>query len=508
MKPNILFIMTDQQRFDTIRALGNKLIYTPNMDRLVKRGVSFKNAYSPCPVCVPARYTIRTGCDSRHTRSFKNQIAPGVNGQKSTIEERCGLYLAKTMQKLGYRTFGIGKFHTSPWDENLGFDVHLHSEELYDNQDQRKRDSYVKWLREYHPKFNFVEALMGERTEMYYQPQISIVPAELGVENWAAEQAVDQIDKKEIKPYFGFVSFIGPHPPFAPPIPYNRMYNPDKMENPLDSDIAIDFMDEQMKYMNHMIWAEDLSKPHIRILKARYYGEISYIDSCLGKILDAVEKRPDANNTLIVFTSDHGDNLGDHHSWQKECFFDTAMKIPFIVSWPEKLPQNTTHEGLASLTDLFGIATNAAGQTELRDGVDILEIAKGQGKPRDHIVGLYGLPGSNLFKIMIRENKWKLNCFANGGTMQLFDLASDPNETINQVNNFPEVVKKLYAIAVSECQHPGLKDALENGKLKTFSYHERPKGRYYQFDGSRGVKGFPEQPEQALIDFQTKKWEF
>lgn len=508
MQPNILFIMTDQQRFDTIQALGNQKIYTPNMDRLVKRGVSFKNAYSPCPVCVPARYTIRTGCDSRNTRTFKNQVAPAAIGQKKTMEERCGLYLGKTMRNLGYRTFGIGKFHSLPWDEDLGYDVHLHSEELYDDQDQRKRDSYVKWLRENHPAYDYVEALMGERTEMYYQPQVSIVPAELGVENWAAEQTIQQINHKSEKPYFGFVSFIGPHPPFAPPIPYNRMYNPDNMENSIVSDISIDLMDEQMLYMNHMIWAEDISPSHIRILKARYYGEISYIDNCLGKILDAVEKRKDADNTLIVFTSDHGDNLGDHHSWQKECFFDTAIKIPFIVSWPKQLPQNTTHEALASLTDLFGIATNAAGQTELRDGVNLIEIIKNKSKARNHVVGLYGLPGTFLFKIMIRETKWKLNFYANGGKKQLFDLLSDPQETINQIEKFPEIAKKLYEIALQECQHPGLKDSVENGNLKIFPYQERPKGRYYQFDASRGVTGFPNNPADALMNYQSKKWEF
>jgi choline-sulfatase len=455
---------------------------------------------------MPARYTIRTGCTSRNTRSFINQLAPGVNGQKPTMEERCGLYLGKTMRNLGYRTFGIGKFHSYPWNEDLGFDIHLHSEELYENQDQRKRDSYVKWLRENHPAYDYVEALMGERTEMYYQPQISIVPKELGVENWAAEQAANQINVKDEKPYFGFVSFIGPHPPFAPPLPYNRMYNPDNMENPSISDINIDLMDEQMNYMNHMIWAEEMSNPHIRILKARYYGEISYIDSCLGKILDAVEKRNDANNTLIVFTSDHGDNLGDHHSWQKECFFDTVIKIPLLVSWPKELPQNKTLESLASLTDLFGIATSAADKLETRDGVDILGIIKSNAFERKHLVGLYGLPGTSLFKIMIRDLRWKFIYFSNGAKKQLFDLLADPRETLNQVDNLPDIAENLFQIAIQECQHPGLIDALENGKLKSFPYKERPKSRYYQFDSSRGILGFPEKPEDALKYYQTKKW--
>ena len=120
-QPNILFIMTDQQRWDTIAALGNTEIFTPNLDRLVGRGLSFSNAYSPCPVCVAARYTIRTGCTPLRTRFFSNGLAPPAPGQADTVEGRCGPYLAKVMQDLGYRTFGIGKFHTNPWGEDRGY---------------------------------------------------------------------------------------------------------------------------------------------------------------------------------------------------------------------------------------------------------------------------------------------------------------------------------------------------------------------------------------------------
>src|ERR1043165_10210781 len=110
-QPDILFIMTDQQRFATIAALGNSHIYTPNMDRLVRRGISFSNAYATCPVCVAARYTIRTGCESATTRVFSNAKAGPAEGQASEMEARCGAYLARTMQRLRYPTFGGGKIY-------------------------------------------------------------------------------------------------------------------------------------------------------------------------------------------------------------------------------------------------------------------------------------------------------------------------------------------------------------------------------------------------------------
>ena len=141
--PDVLFVMTDQQRFDTIAALGNRHIYTPNLDRLVRRGVSFTNAYSTCPVCVPVRNTIRTGCEPPATRIFTNCISDPAPGQADTIEGHYRPYLAKVMRQLGYRTFGIGKFHSSPSREPLGHDVHLHSEELYGSPEDRATDAYA-----------------------------------------------------------------------------------------------------------------------------------------------------------------------------------------------------------------------------------------------------------------------------------------------------------------------------------------------------------------------------
>src|SRR5579885_1199873 len=121
-KPNILLIITDQQRFDTVAALGNTAIYTPNLDRLVRRGVAFSNAYSTAPVCVAARYTIMTGCEPIRTRAWNNELYPNMHQE---IPQRCGEYLPPAMRRRGYRTFGVGKFH----DAYFGFDEQINSEE-------------------------------------------------------------------------------------------------------------------------------------------------------------------------------------------------------------------------------------------------------------------------------------------------------------------------------------------------------------------------------------------
>lgn len=504
-KPNVLFLMADQFRFDAIAALGNTQIYTPNIDRLVKRGAAFTQAYSPCPVCVPARYIIRTGCLPPTTRIFMNGKAQPAPGQPAGMTERCGSYLAATMKRLGYRTFGIGKFHTQPWDEALGYDVHLHSEELYSTPDQRRRDSYAHWIATEHAPFNYVEGLMGERTEMYYMPQARPTPPEVAVEGWASQRAVEQIGKEGDQPFFGFVSFVGPHPPLAPPIPFNRLYNPDKMPNPVCGKIEEDHLDEQIPWMNYAIWAENVNDEHARVLRARYYGTITYIDDCIGRILDAVEARGDASNTLICFFSDHGDHLGDHHGWQKESFFEASAHVPFLVSWPGRIPAGITRRQLVSLTDLFGLATSAAGAPELREGVDLIGALTKDEPTRDHLLGFYGVPGTPQYKVMVRKGDWKYIYMANGGRQQLFDLKNDPNELRNLVSGKQEQAHEMRALAAQATKHADLHEAMDGESLRSFPFAARELTRIYQFDRSRGITGFPENPAEVVARWRARR---
>ena len=138
------------------------------------------------------------------------------------------------------------------------------------------------WIAREHPDFDYIEALMGERTEMYYMPQVSPLPAHLTVESWAADRSVEALRASDDRPFFGFVSFIGPHPPFAPPVPFNRIYDPDRMPGPVRGDPAVDHLDEQIPFMNRIIWADEINDASTRVLKARYYGEITYIDRLPG----------------------------------------------------------------------------------------------------------------------------------------------------------------------------------------------------------------------------------
>lgn len=487
-KPNILYIMCDQFRFDCIGALGNSIIQTPNLDRLVRRGRAYVNAYSSCPVCVPARYVVRTGKEPYNLGCYCNENPePIYTDGKNGVESYCGDYLARRMKDMGYRTFGIGKFHTSPdVYEDLGYEVQIHTEELYDTPEIREKDGFASYIMNEHPEYAHLEQLHGERTNMYFVPQMSGMPAEHTVEGYVATKVIEQLDEKDDRPYFGFVSFVGPHPPCAPPIPFNRMYDPDGMYNPVRGNAYTDSMDEQIKWMNYLIYADEINDAWARNWKTRYYGEISYIDDCIGKILDKVESRADADDTLICFFSDHGEMAGDHGGWQKEIFFEESVHIPFLVSYPAKWRTSEIRRELVSLTDLFGIATAVAGNADFRDGINLME-----NESRECVFSVYGRPESNQFKMMVRRGDWKYIYMANGGRKQLFDLKNDPHELVNLAEKKDKICKELHHILVEKCkQEPGLKSVIKDDDIYVIPFTPRKLERLHQFDFSKKITDY------------------
>jgi choline-sulfatase len=482
-QPNILFVMTDQQRFDTISALGAPIVRTPNLDRLVARGIACTNAYTTCPVCVPTRYTMMSGCEPSSTEWLTNW-APATS-----VRARCGPYLPEVLATRGYRTWGLGKFHTEPRLEPLGFDLQEYSEELWPTEQEFLADDYVTWLRARAPAFHHLEQVHGERTDMYYVPQLRPMPQELCVESWLTGRALEEMKRSDPRPWFGLVSFVTPHPPVAPPIPYNRRYNPDEMPNPVLGDPAVDAADDYLGWMNHAVWAEDISAGQARQIRARYYGSIEFVDDCIGRILDAVEQRPDADNTLICFFSDHGDHLGDHRAWQKESFFEASCRVPFLVSWPRRLPAGQRFNGLTALTDLLGLVSSASGEPVLRDGQNLLASIRGETAARESLIGLYGTPGTRLFKCMVRREQWKYIWLANGGRELLFNLETDPSETHNVIATEPTVAARLRAEAEGTlAAREFTRAALDGPKFRALPFAPFPRQRIKQF--ARGITDF------------------
>jgi choline-sulfatase len=282
-------------------------------------------------------------------------------------------------------------------------------------------------------------------------------------------------------------------------VPFNRLYDPERMPAPVLGDLAVDHADEQIPWMNHLIWADEVDPLRARCCRARYYGELTYIDWCLGRILDAVDARPDAADTLVCFFSDHGDLLGDHHGWQKECFFEASVRVPFLVSWPARIaPGGARRDDLVGLEDLFAIATGASRKVEPHGGFDVLGLIAGTAAPRERYVSYHELPGTRHFKVMVRRGPWKYIFLANGGRALLFDVARDPDELENRVDREADVAAEMRRLAVEACRHPGAADALEGDRLRAFEFRARPRTRIVQMDATAGARGFPDHPREAI----------
>jgi len=491
-QPNVLFVMTDQQRFDTISALGYDSLHTPNLDRLVERGVSCTNAYSSAPICVPARHNVRTGCHPLRTGFLGNESRSAEH-----LEERCGPFLARAMAERGYRTFGIGKFHARPEGIDLGYDLRL---TVDDYADECGVDPEVD---------------RGRTAAMNMLPQSCPLPPDERRMSWIADRAVEQIEPRDDSgdtgsgadaddtPFFGLVSFSKPHPGWNPSPPFDELYDPDTLTDPIREDRELDHRDEKMPAQNYHFWKDrpdDVGASTVRAAKAHYYGLVTQLDREVGRVLDAVEARDDAENTLICFFSDHGELLGDHHGWGKSSFFEASTRVPFLVSWPARLPADERSDDLVSLTDLFGIATTAAGDRELRDGVDVLGALTGDAEPRERLVGVHETPrktdafaiGPN-FTMMVRSGDWKYVYAMNGGREQLFDVAANPRETEDRLGDRPDIAAQLRDAAIEHLREFGADEYLENGSLREVAFRRLEMGRYIH-------ETYPTSPADALGD--------
>jgi len=429
-RPNVLLLFTDQQRGDTIRALGNPVIRTPNLDRLCERGVAFTNAFSPSPVCVSARCSMIYGQYPLHTGCYENSPMP--------MDERESFMGALT--RSGYRTHGIGKCHFSPDSQGMrGFQTRERQEEMVGKPD---RDDYLSWL---HGKgFAHVCDPHGIRGEMYYVPQPSQIPAELHPTNWIGDRSVKFVREQAAsdEPWFLFSSYVHPHPPFAPPNPWHKLYRAPLMPLP---NVPPDF-EALHTYINrhqnrYKYRDQGIDQNLLRCMKAYYYAAISFVDFQVGKILTALEETGQLENTLIIHTSDHGEHLGDYNCFGKRSFHDSCARIPMLVSQPGRIDGGTVCEAPASLVDVAATILGATGETisdHAVDGVDLAALASGD-NARDIVFGQHSVfsrkppeqraSGSTY---LAATSSWKYIYSAPDNQEFLFDRVSDPRETRNQ----------------------------------------------------------------------------
>lgn len=462
-RPNVLLLFTDMQRADTVHALGNPVIKTPNLDRLATEGMAFTNAFSPCPVCVPARYCMHYGVYATKADGLTtNGRMPDDNGQS----------IQHLLTNVGYRTHGVGKCHFTPDKHAMrGFETRMVQEECVSDPE---KDDYCAWLVEnghdnYEP--------MGARGEMYYIPQVSCLPAEAHPTQWVGDRSIDFVREQadEDKPWMLFSSYIHPHPPFAPPKPWHKLYRSPYMPLPLVPQnvealqTVINRKQNRYKYRD-----QGIDQQLMRNIKAYYYAAISFVDYQVGRIIDALEETGQLDNTLIIFTSDHGELLGDYNCFGKRSMHDAASRVPMLVRYPKRFAVGKECRTPVNLVDVMPTIAEAAGlklDDVVHDGVDMAAIANGE-CPRDAVFSIHGR--NQQAQYMIVTEDWKY-FYSSGDDMEyLFDRNADPNETRN-VANIPfskDIVTELKDRLLARLKEDGIDSAyVENdGKLDWKKY--------------------------------------
>lgn len=366
---HILMMFTDQMRYDAIKALGNPVMQTPNLDALVRDSVVFRNCVTPSPVCVPARHSLFAGQYCARTGCNNNNSETQYTGE--------GFYSRLT--KAGYRSCCVGKMHheIDPYGL-MGFEKRLSQEEFPDS-----RDDYTRFIMDTYPH---VYDYHGMRSEMYYVPQISPLPAKDHPTQWIGDQSVEYIEScNPEEPMFLFASFIHPHPPFCPPAPWNKLYREDPPSphcpDMKDLEDYWEILGDRCSLRRLMMSEQDVLR-----MKNFYYACISFMDYQVGRIIKALKDKGMYEDTLILFTSDHGDMMGDYQVTGKRTMMDSSCRTPFICHYPGRAHEERCD--ICSLVDVAPTLLSFAGASfdpAEFDGVDLF------GERRhDYVYSQYG----------------------------------------------------------------------------------------------------------------------
>jgi arylsulfatase A-like enzyme len=417
-RPHILLITTDQQRYDALGINGNPVLETPNLDALAARGTNFSRCYSTCPVCIPARRSLISGL---HPKTH------GLAHYEDGLDWDPPFTLPGILSNAGYQTQLVGKLHLHPMGKRYGFDHMVLSETPNGRPTSRwqPRNDYVRWLREQgvqeHPHFH---GISGNGRSVYPWP----LEERLHHNNWLAREAVQFLteDRDPQSPFFLHLSFTHPHPPLVPTQAYLQRYMDKEMPPPTVGDWAPGGGDPIG------IPADSATGPFapeiINRAKAGYYALINHIDDCIAHVLERWLEygNPRAREPLyIVFSSDHGELLGDHHLFRKSLAYEGSAHVPFFISGYNVDLAPGKSDALCCWEDVLPTIGSLTG-VELPGPVDGIDLSPAAiGKPIGQRESLYGLCGENHFVV---ENNYKYIWHAKSGEEQVFDLKADPNE--------------------------------------------------------------------------------
>jgi arylsulfatase A-like enzyme len=397
---------------------------TPNLDRLAQEGCVFSNAYSPNPVCMPARHYMMTGQSARLHGYYGNRHAPISDEGIPTIPQ--------VLSDHGYNTAAIGKMHFYPPRRHHGFDeMHL-MEEI---PESRLADAYLQYLEE--AGLGDIRDIHGVRPAIYHTPQKALMPEKDHGANWVAAKSIEWLEQNGDEPFFLMCGWIKPHPPWNLPEEWKDHYKDADLPEPLPFSREFPYLEEKSDW-----FGDNDSEELKREIREAYYSSISMVDAAVGRVVDCLERIGQLDNTFIIFTSDHGEMLQDKGLYSKAVPYESAAHIPFVVRYPELFKQGSTNDEFVDLLDLFPSILELTGiDYNYKDihkkypliGKSFLDSSN----KSEYQFADYGM-GTGRW-CMIRDKRYKYVYYYNGGTELFFDMQEDPGELNNLVKrgNFP-----------------------------------------------------------------------
>jgi len=423
-RPNILLIMTDEHRGDALGIEGHPIVETPYLDAIAASGTHFTSGYSATPVCIPARRTLMTGTKASTHGVFMNYH---THLDLPTLPE--------TLSAAGYQTHLVGKLHLHPARKKYGFD----STDWADNPAQHNTsvidDDYQMFLQEqglYGPDIARAHGV----DENGWVARPFHLDERYHFTNWCAEKAMRFLERRDpTTPFFLKMSIHAPHAPCAPPQYYFDKYMAMDIPEPAVAEWARVF-DEPQRGLSVKSWRTALEPKVLKQYMAGYYGSIEHADHQIGRVLNHVPE-----NTIVIFTSDHGEMLGEHQWIRKRSAFEGSARIPFIINLPKSfnIEQGETLGDVVELMDVMPTVLDAVGVDipETVDGKSLMPLIRGDNEPwRDYIHGECS-PMETIKSGMqfITDGKDKYIFYPGTGEEQFFDLVNDPVEMTNLVND-------------------------------------------------------------------------
>ena len=420
-RPNILLIMADQVSARALSLHGNTVCRTPNIDALAETGVVFDNAYCNSPLCAPSRFSMLTG-----------MLPEAIDAFDNASEFRAAIpTMAHYLAALDYRTILCGKMHFIGPDQRHGYEERL-TTDVY--------PAGFAWMANWDRGPKFISSGVTLSSVVEAGPCIRSLQMDYDdeVEYFGVQKLYDLARDAEGRPFFFTLSFTQPHTPFTPGQEYWDRYRHDEIDMPEVAEIPFDELDALSRglFFAHGRNLHTVTSEHIRNARHGYYAMISCIDDKIGRVMRVLEETGLRENTIVVFTSDHGEMLGERGMWYKHCFFEWANRVPLIISDPGNIAPRREAKPVSHvdlLPTLLDLAAdgNFEGETLDLDGNSLTGLLNGADEnwPQT-VIADYLAIGPCVPCRMIREGRYKLH-YIHGHEPLLYDMDEDPDERHN-----------------------------------------------------------------------------